>query len=151
MIARGVAEDTNRVEPAMNRGAGNNEIIRPMRLLLGFMASILACAATAPPAFRLPDTAHPTRYELELTIVPRQSEFRGKVQVWLDVSRRAERGGRAALVQLDDELETLSRRRSQGRFAARCVAPVDQGHPLRHGRGVRPRTAAGAPPLTFGP
>ncbi len=88
--SRGAGEDTNRAEPALNRGAGNNEIIRPMRQLLGFVASILACAAAAPPAFRLPNTAHPTRYELELTIVPRQSEFRGKVRVWADVSRRTE-------------------------------------------------------------
>ncbi len=51
-----------------------------MRLLPGLMLPVLVLAA-APPVFRLPGTAHPTRYELEATIVPRLGEFRGTVRI----------------------------------------------------------------------
>jgi alanyl aminopeptidase len=52
-----------------------------MRLLLGFVPSFLALGATLSPAFRLPEVAHPTHYDLELTIVPQESEFRGVASI----------------------------------------------------------------------
>jgi alanyl aminopeptidase len=59
-----------------------------MRLLLGFLPSILVLGAAAP-TFRLPQTARPARYELELTIVPRASEFQGVVRLSVVFLERA--------------------------------------------------------------
>jgi alanyl aminopeptidase len=53
-----------------------------MRTLLGFVFAFFALGAT-PPAFRLPGTARPERYELELTVVPRQMEFHGVARIWV--------------------------------------------------------------------
>ncbi len=58
-----------------------------MRVLLGFVSSILMWGA-ADPTFRLPPVAHPTKYELELTIVPREPEFRGSMRIWVALRER---------------------------------------------------------------
>ncbi|MBS1874414.1 MAG: hypothetical protein JSU00_14455 [Acidobacteria bacterium] len=60
-----------------------------MRWFLGFVSSILAYSA-APPAFRLPDTARPTHYELELTIVPRDATFRGIARIRAEVTKQTQ-------------------------------------------------------------
>lgn len=57
-----------------------------MLRFLGFVSSVLACFA-ASPAFRLPDTARPSHYELEVTIVPRESTFRGTVRVLVEITK----------------------------------------------------------------
>ncbi len=60
-----------------------------MRLLPGFLSlAFMLGAAAAPPAFRLPDLARPTRYELELTIIPSHEEFRGTARIDVSVLRK---------------------------------------------------------------
>src|SRR4051794_33761835 len=58
-----------------------------MRVLLGFVSSILMWGAAAP-TFRLPPVAHPTKYELELTILPREPEFRGSMSISVALHER---------------------------------------------------------------
>ncbi len=59
-----------------------------MRVVLGFVFAISALGADIPPAFRLPAQARPSGYELELTIVPRRSEFRGVARIAIEVTER---------------------------------------------------------------
>lgn len=57
-----------------------------MRLALGFVSLAFAFGA-APPAFRLPSTALPARYELELTIIPREAQFRGLARIQVSFTK----------------------------------------------------------------
>jgi alanyl aminopeptidase len=50
--------------------------------LPGLLAiSLLGAAAPEPPTFRLPDTARPVRYAIDLTLVPGQDAFRGVADI----------------------------------------------------------------------
>jgi alanyl aminopeptidase len=55
--------------------------------LCGLFALSLAAAPPEPPAFRLPDTAKPVRYAIDLTIVPDQDTFRGIADIDLTFAR----------------------------------------------------------------
>lgn len=44
-----------------------------------------ACALAAPPKLRLGDSVRPLRYRLDLTVIPRQDDFAGKIEIDLDV------------------------------------------------------------------
>jgi len=59
-----------------------------MRFTLASLA-LAFCAFGAPsvdpPKLRLPDAARPTRYAVDLTIVPDKDTFRGAVDINLDV------------------------------------------------------------------
>lgn len=56
-------------------------IIAGVRLPLAWVFLLCAAGAADPPSFRLPDVARPVRYDLELTIVPRQAAFRGAAAI----------------------------------------------------------------------
>src|SRR6476659_3800753 len=71
---------------SIEKGCADNAIIPRMRVAIGFVSYFCLCAA-ATPAFRLPAIAHPTRYELELTIVPREAEFHGVTRVWVEFTK----------------------------------------------------------------
>src|SRR5580700_11628988 len=60
--------------------------------ILAFSAVLPALAAGAPepPAFRLPDTARPLRYLIELTVVPGKDTFRGLAEIQLAVNKPAD-------------------------------------------------------------
>ena len=45
------------------------------------MVLVSASVAAEPPKFRLPDTASPVRYAVDLTVVPGESAFRGAVDI----------------------------------------------------------------------
>jgi alanyl aminopeptidase len=48
---------------------------------------LAACAAAAPPTLRLGDDVRPVRYRLDLTIVPQQDGFTGKIEIDLDIRK----------------------------------------------------------------
>ena len=50
---------------------------------MGFLSllTLIALAAPAPPKLRLPAGVHPTRMALDLTIIPGQPRFSGKVDI----------------------------------------------------------------------
>ncbi len=73
---------------SIEKGCENNAIIPPMRLAAGFVLSVLIAGAALPP-FRLPDIAHPAHYELELTIIPRESAFRGVARITVEFTKRS--------------------------------------------------------------
>jgi cytosol alanyl aminopeptidase len=52
-------------------------------VLLAF--SVFAAPSTDPPKLRLPDAARPTRYAVDLTILPDKDTFRGAVDISMDV------------------------------------------------------------------
>lgn len=56
-----------------------------MPLVLGLFISALATAQEASPAFRLPKIARPTRYRLDLTIVPSEPAFHGSEVIDVDL------------------------------------------------------------------
>ena len=64
-------------------GGGVPSQLGAMRTALcGFFAlSLLNAASPEPPAFRLPDTARPVRYAIDLTIVPGEGTFRGVADI----------------------------------------------------------------------
>ena len=49
-----------------------------------FAVSLLRAASLEPPPFRLPDTARPIRYAIDLTIVPGEDTFRGVADIELN-------------------------------------------------------------------
>jgi alanyl aminopeptidase len=59
-----------------------------MRFLFALVSPAFLLSAANAPSFRLPDFARPTRYELELTIIPSQREFRGAARIDLEVVKR---------------------------------------------------------------
>jgi alanyl aminopeptidase len=59
-----------------------------MRFLFALVSLAFLLSAATAPSFRLPDFARPTRYELELTIIPSQREFRGAARIDLEVVKR---------------------------------------------------------------
>lgn len=65
--------------------------MRPLRSLvigvaiLGSFAVCAIAAAPEPPRLRLPDTVHPTRYALHLTLRPDSESFSGEVEIALDL------------------------------------------------------------------
>ena len=56
----------------------------PLVALLAVLSASQAPAGPAtPPSLRLPDGARPTRYELDLTVLPTQATFRGEIRISL--------------------------------------------------------------------
>ncbi len=55
-------------------------------LALAVLPAILPAADPEPPGLRLPPGARPTRYELELTVVPTESTFTAEVRVDLELT-----------------------------------------------------------------
>jgi cytosol alanyl aminopeptidase len=62
-----------------------------MRLFFAVVCLLPAAGAIESPTFRLPDNAKPARYELEITIIPRQPAFRGVVRIDVDLLRPSNR------------------------------------------------------------
>lgn len=56
--------------------------------LLLILAPLAMAAALPPPDFRLPQTAVPTRYHLDLTIVPSRPEFHGTARIDMNLKDR---------------------------------------------------------------
>src|ERR1039458_9987515 len=53
-----------------------------------FTVLLLAiCAAAAPPKLRLGGDVRPVRYRLDLTVIPQQDTFTGKIEIDLEVSK----------------------------------------------------------------
>jgi alanyl aminopeptidase len=50
------------------------------------LLTLLGVAAAEPPKFRLPDTASPVRYAVDLTVVPGESAFRGAADIEFTVT-----------------------------------------------------------------
>ncbi len=59
-------------------------------LLAAFLFSgcVLGAAQRPTPEFRLRNAAHPTRYQLDLTILPNQSTFHGSAIIGIDLAER---------------------------------------------------------------
>jgi hypothetical protein len=51
-------------------------------------ASVLSAAEHPVPEFRLPEIARPTRYQLDLTIVPSEPTFQGSEAISIDLKER---------------------------------------------------------------
>jgi cytosol alanyl aminopeptidase len=69
--------------------------LRVSRLVACLATAILlsaawSWAAAQPPQFRLPGVARPTRYQLELTIVPSEPTFKGTATVSIDLTQRTD-------------------------------------------------------------
>lgn len=56
--------------------------------LLLLLASVAVAAGPEAPQFRLPQTALPTRYHLDLTIVPSEPTFHGTVRIDMNLKAR---------------------------------------------------------------
>ena len=59
-------------------------------VLILVMACSVAAGETKAPDFRLPDTARPTRYQLDLTILPDQPTFQGTAIIGVDLKERTD-------------------------------------------------------------
>jgi len=56
-----------------------------MRLVIGVFVSALAAGQAPAPDFRLPKIARPTRYQLDLTVVPSMPSFQGYEVIGIDL------------------------------------------------------------------
>src|ERR1035438_2118872 len=56
-----------------------------------FTVLLLAiCAFAEPPKLRLGDDVRPVRYRLDLTVIPQQDTFTGKIEIDMDVRKRTD-------------------------------------------------------------
>ena len=62
---------------------------RSLVLILVMACSVVA-GETKAPDFRLPDTARPTRYQLDLTILPDQPVFQGTAKIGVELKERTD-------------------------------------------------------------
>ncbi|HXM42841.1 MAG TPA: M1 family metallopeptidase [Bryobacteraceae bacterium] len=51
---------------------------------------LATCAFAEPPKLRLPDDVRPVRYRADLTVIPQQDAFTGKIEIDLDVRKPAD-------------------------------------------------------------
>jgi len=62
-----------------------------VRTLLLALTTVTAAFGSTPPTFRLPDSAKPLAYALELTIIPEKETFEGVVTIDTQVNRLSQR------------------------------------------------------------
>ena len=61
-----------------------------MSKFLLFTVLATSAFAAGPPKLRLPDDVVPVRYHLDLTVIPEQDHFAGKIEIELDVRKTAD-------------------------------------------------------------
>lgn len=122
---------------------------------LAFCASVLFCLASAlvagtgeaPPSLRLPGSAHPVRYRVDLTVQPGRERMEGRIRIDITIPRRT----RDLWLNARDLAITRAEFTPLGGSPLACeVIPENHLHaPLRpRGRaGQAPSGPAALPPL----